>query len=239
MGLFDFFLSEEGQIKKNTARVTNRDSQPEDREAAARWLAERNSPQALLGMMQRFDLTLEHQLKDQSEKELVFDLLVAKGAQVVEPVKVWLRQCKSLAMPLKLLGEVAGREAAIEMCFELLRIEHQKDDFKPGKKKALLVWLADQRHAGAAAVAAPFLADFDEGVRYSAVEVIAGQAGDEGRAPLLGLLSGTKEESNRVRIRVASVFVQRGWRVDDAGEGLAGVLPAEFKVRDGRLVRGS
>jgi hypothetical protein len=239
MGLFDFFLSEEAQIKKNIARLTNRDSQPDDRDASAKWLAERNSPLALLGLLQRFDLALEHQLKDQAEKELVFDLLVAKGAQVLDPVRVWLRQCKSFAMPLRLLGEVGGREAAVEMGYELLKIELQKDDFKPVKKKALLVWLAEQRHAGASAAAAPFLADFDEGVRYSAVEVIAAQSGDEGRAALLELLAGTKEESNRVRVRVASVFVQRGWRVDDAGAGLVSVLPAEFKVRDGRIVRGS
>lgn len=239
MGLFDFFLSEDAQIKKHIARLTNRDSQPDDREASAKWLAERNSPQALLGMLQRFDLALEHQLKDQSEKELVFDLLVAKGAQVLDPVKVWLRQCKSFAMPLRLLGEVGGREAAVDMCLELLQIELQKDDFKPVKKKALLVWLAEQHHAAAGAAAAPFLTDFDEGVRYSAVEVISAQTGEEGRVPLLELLSGTKEESNRVRVRVASVFVQRGWRVDDAGEGLTAVLPAEFKVREGRIVRGS
>ena len=38
MGLFDFFLSDEKKIAKHQRRLTNRDSQPEDREASARWL---------------------------------------------------------------------------------------------------------------------------------------------------------------------------------------------------------
>lgn len=239
MGLFDFFLSEEKLVKRNIARLINRDSQPEDREAAARYLAQRDTAEASLGLLQRFDLQLEHQLKDQGEKELVFDLLVPKGKVLVEPLQVWLRQCKSLAMPLKLLGEVGGREVAIEMCYELLRIELEKDDFKPAKKKALLVWLAEQKHPGAALAAAPFVADFDEGVRYSAVEVIAAQADDSARPALLAVLTSPKEESGRVRARVAQVFVDRGWGLDGAEEAVAAHLPTGFRVRDGRIVRGS
>jgi hypothetical protein len=234
VGLFDFFMSEEKQIARHARRLTNRDSQPEDREASARWLAENGKPESILALLSRFDMNLEHQMKDQTEKELVYDLLLGKKDAASGPARSWLRQCKQFAMPLKLLGELEGREAAVKMAFELLEIERKKDDFKPEKKKGILVWLADVRHPGVIEAASAFLDDFDEGVRYSAVEAIAAQGSDAGREPLTRALTTPRDESNRLRVRLAEIFVQRGWRVD---ESAAERLPEGFRIRDGRVVR--
>ena len=236
MGLFDRFFGDEAKIQKHTRRLTNRDSQPDDRDASARWLAERGTAQALIGLLQRFDLSLEHQMKDAGEKDLAYSLLLAKGEQAIEPTKAWLRQCKQFAMPLRLLGEIGGGNAAIETAYELLELELKKDDFKPEKKKGLLVWLADMRHSGASRAAEPFLKDFDEGVRYAAAEVIIAQGADTGRGPLLDVIANPKEESNRLKTRIAEIAVQRSWRVEDRAEALTKSLPSGFQVRDGRLL---
>lgn len=234
MGLFDFFLSEEKQIQRHVRRLTNRDSQPEDREASARWLAEKATPQALIGLLARFDINLDHQLKDAGEKEFVFSLLAGLGEAAIEPTRTWLRQCKHFALPLRLLGEIGGPRASLDMAFELLEIEGKKDDFKPDKKKALLVWLVGVKDPRCVEKAAPFLADFDEGVRYAAIEVLVAQGGDAGRAPLEAVLVNPREESNRLRVRVAEVFAQRGWR---AGPEVAERVPEGFAFRDGRITR--
>ena len=68
MGLFDFMLSPEKKIAKHVRRLTNRDAQPEDREGSAAWLAQHGTPQAILGLLSRFDMQLEHHLKDRSEQ---------------------------------------------------------------------------------------------------------------------------------------------------------------------------
>ena len=118
MGLFDFFLSDEKKIAKHQRRLTNRDSQPEDREASARWLVDQGSPPCLLALLARFDVSLDHQLKDKGEKDLVYALASSKGTEIIEPLHVWLRKCKSVALPLRLLEDLAGKPVAIDTACE-------------------------------------------------------------------------------------------------------------------------
>lgn len=239
MGLFDFMLSPEKKIAKHVRRLTNRDAQPEDREASAAWLANQGTPQSILGMLSRFDMALDHQLKDHGEKDQLFAMLVELGDPVIEPTRVWLKRCKSISRPLALLERIQGEEAAIQAAYGVLDVERSEgNDFKPQKKKTVLIWLADRQHHDAIERATPFLDDFDEGVRYAAAEVIIAQKDEAGREPLLHLLTNPEEDSNRLRVRVCEVFAQRRWPLgDDAAATLAGALPDGFSVRDGRIVR--
>lgn len=235
MGLFDLFLSDERKIKKHHRRLNNRDAQEEDRELSARWLAENGSPQALLALLSRFDMNLEHQLKDSGEKDLVYALLARQGDALLDPLHAWLARCKQVAHPLRLLAEQTDPEKAIAVVYDLLEAERARDDFKADKKKKLLIWLADQQHEGAIEAAMPFLSDFDEGVRYAAAEVIIAQEDDAGRAPLLAVLADPEEESNRLKVRVSEVFAARRWAIDEAPE-VADRLPNGYAVRDARVV---
>jgi hypothetical protein len=72
----------------------------------------------------------------------------------------------------------------------------------------------------------------DEGVRYAAVETLLKQ-GDEAaaRLPLLDLLA--KEESLRLRIRVADGFADQGWPVADRRQEIEKALPESYQL-DGR-----
>lgn len=233
MGLFDVFMSKEAKIRRHHRRTVNRDAAEEDRDASMRWLAQEGSPQALLALLSRFDLHLDHQLKDAGEKDLVESMVIAHGAAAVEPVRSWLRTCKGIARPLKVLAAVAGDQAAFDMAFELLEKELDGDPFKPEKKKKLLLWLAEHRHPRAIEAVGPFLRDFDEGVRYAAAEVLITQETDEARPGLEAVLLNPDEDSTRLRSRVADVFVARRWPV---AEGVAAVLPEAYAVRGGRVV---
>jgi hypothetical protein len=235
MGLIDLFMSQEKRIQRHTRRLTNRDSQPEDREASSRWLRELGTPPAIMGLLARFDMNLEHQYKDKQEKEFVFGLLASVGEPAVVCAKSYLRTCRQVAFPLRLLEELAGRPIAIDMALEILEAEYRKDDFKPDKKRDILVWLTEVRDPRCLVVASWLLKDFDEGVRYAAVEVIAAQEGDAGRAILLEALARPEEESTRLRGRLAELFATRHWSVE--GVDLAGKLPAPFQVQAGRVVR--
>jgi len=235
MGMFDFLLSEEKKIKKNQRRLINRDAQPEDREISAKWLADNGSPNALLALLSRFDMVLEHQLKNQGEVEYIYSLAARKGPAILEPLQAWLRQCRQVATPLRLYEEVAGHDRAVHMVYELLEKERARDLFKPGKKKKLLVWLAEVKHEGAIEAAVPFLKDFDEGVRYAAAEVVITQDDEVGRLPLLEALAQPDEESNRLKVRIAEVFASRRWSIEGV-DGVAELLPEGYAVRDGRIV---
>lgn len=236
MGIFDFFLSEEERIRRQQRTLTNRDKQPEDRETAARWLADNGSPKALVALLTRFDMSLENQLKDKSEKERVYGLLAKAGQATLRPLERHLEKCRAVPLPLKLLVEIAGEEAAIEKVFRLLEAERGRDDFNPEKKIDLLVWLVERRHPRAIEVVAPLLEDFDEGVRYAAAEVCFAQQDDAARPLLEKILRNPAEESNRLRVRVGDMFAQRRWPLE-LSEG-APALPAGFSLREGRLVAG-
>lgn len=235
----NFLLSEDRRIQKEQRRVTNRDLQPEDREAAYKWLADNGSGKALVALLTRFDMKLEHQMKDGDEKEYVFGLLLAHGPEKVErPVRAHLRRCRTIAMPLRLLSELKGDREAVEMAFELLDAERERDDFKPEKKIDLLVWLVDHKHERAVEVVSPFLRDFDEGVRFAAAEVLIGQGRDDQVRPLLeAVIANPKEESNRLRVRLYELFLKRGWKLDQPDQVAEG-LASGWQVVDGRITRG-
>jgi hypothetical protein len=235
--MLEWFMSTDKRIQKNRRRVTNRDAQPEDREMSARWLIDQGSAKALRALLMRFDMTLPQQMQDQSERELMYQLLAVRGKDLVRPLKVHLKSCRQFAYPIRLFEEVEGEDQTLALVYELLNYELEKDDLNhPDKKRHMLVWLTERNDERALAAALPFLKDFDEAVRMAAVEVVFNQKSAEGRAPLEAALIDPKEDSNRMRVRVAEIFAQRDWQVDQAA-AVTEALPAEFMVRQGRVVR--
>ncbi|TNE87944.1 MAG: hypothetical protein EP330_16775 [Deltaproteobacteria bacterium] len=235
MGLFDIFLSEDKLIAKHARTITNRDAQEEDREASVRWLANQGSERAILGLLARFDMALEHQLKDKGEKDFTYDVLLSLGDKAVGPTEAFVRRSKQVAWPLRLHTALTSEARSLELVYELLAAEVAKNDFKPARKKALLLWLTERTDSGAIAAATPLLEDFDEGVRYAAAEVILGQNDAAGREPLLSVLDNPEEDSNRLKLRIADVFAQRRWSVEGASPERLALLNG-YAVQDDRLI---
>jgi hypothetical protein len=234
MGFLDIFLSDDKKIQKRQRTLTNRDSQAEDREIAARWLTDNGTGKALLSLLSRFDMQLEHQINDRDERELVFALAMSKGQDILKPLRAHLRKCRKFALPVRLYRELKGDQGTVEFVFELLQLELDKDDFKPGKKTDMLVWLTDHNHPGMIEAVTPFLKDFDEGVRCAAAEVIISQKDDDGREVLELAFANPEEDSNRLRVRLAEVFASRRWSVVDV-DGVAANLPPGHTVTGGRV----
>lgn len=235
MGLFDFFMSDEQKINKHQRTLTDKAQQAEEREASARWLLQNGKPVSLLALLSRFEMRLEHQLNDQNEKELVYGMIAGQGDAAIEPLRAHLKRARQMAIPLRLLAEMRGTEEAVNAAIELLELERKKDDFKPEKKMQILVWLAEGRHVRAAPVAEHFLDDFDEGVRYSAAEVLIASGEEPARRALERALANPKEESTRVARRIADIFSGRGWRLEHP-DAMAAHCPPGFAVRGDRLV---
>lgn len=233
MGLFDRF-TKEGKFKRHVQRMSDRVAQPEDREGSARFLAEDGSPKAIMGLLSRFDITISGQSKDRAEKEFTYGLLVGLGADVGRPVRAWLARCKDYAYPLRLMLQIEGEQATIETVFEVLDGPAGSDAFESGRRKELLVWLAEHKHPDAIARVTRFLSDFDEDVRYAAAEVLVTQEDDAARPLLLKMLGDPEEESLRLKHRLAVVFSSRGWSVDPGA--LPAGLPDGFALRGDRIV---
>jgi hypothetical protein len=237
MGFLDSLFGPEKQILRQSRKLADIFAQPEDREAAARWLADEGSAQAILGLLGRFDVSIENSMKDAAEKEMVTDLLRGLGTSVLEPAKLYVRRCKNMAWPLRVIEESGGREEALAAVLGMLDEEAAREDFKPDRKRNLLVKIADWRDPRIVPSAARFLGDFDEGVRYAATEAVLAQGTADGHEPLLTALANPREESNRLRARIADAFATRGWTLGDRVQEIAAKPPAGWRVQGRSLVR--
>ena len=234
MGLFDFFSGgADGQLKRHSKRAMNLNAQAEDREASLHWLAQDGSEQAILGLLGRFTVTYEHQMKDLNEKQLVYELLDELGEAVCEPIKIWARTAPKFARPLQLVDKYQGEEATVAMLIEMLALEN--DPFKPEKKRQILIRLAEYTDERSVPAIEECLRDFDEGIRYAAVEAVLSQPDESVQRHLASAIADDKEESNRLRVRIAEAFHQRSWSLGDDSAAVAARPPHGWVVKDGKL----
>jgi len=234
MAWYDFITP--NSIPKHARRVQERDAQAEDRMASANWLADQNTAESLLAMCRRFDLQLENQMKDRDEKEAVVELLVSKGPAGATAARAHAARSPNFQHSLRALEAIEGASAGTSLLLDILAHETVDNEFKPEKKRTLLLKLAEHKDPRIIAAATPFLLDYDEGVRHAAVEALAGQDGDESRAPLDGALKLQREESTRVRGRLAEIFATRRWAIEDDG-WFAAHIPGGYQYVEGRLVQ--
>ena len=236
MGIFDFVTELTGNTEKKIElygrRVRHKDTPVEQRESAALWLAEEGSQPALVAMMGRFEMTYEHLMKDQVEKERVERLLLGSGTDAIPALEEFLRRGRNFPRALKVYEELAGSTKAKAMVLELVEVEFNKSGLKPKKKGDLLVTLSRFKGTDVTESAVRFLDDFDEGCRYAAAEVLANQEETpEIRDALIGRLV-PDEESGRVKHKVAELAVARGWTVGEVD------LPDGYSVVNGVVKAG-
>ena len=237
MGLLDWLTGgEDAQVKKHVKRMANLNAQTEDREFSAHWLAEHGTDEAIIGMLGRFNITLESRMKDAKEKELVYDLVAGLGHKATGPVRAWVRANQNFAQPLRLLQDIEGEGAVVEVLLEMLAAEN--DPIKTEKKRQILIRLAEHIDDRICEGVAPHIADFDEGVRYAAAEALIAQ--DDPAVPglLAAALANPEEESNRLRVRIAEAFNLRRWPLGDVAGAVAANPPLGWRVAGDQLIRG-
>lgn len=235
MAFWDVFLG--NSVERHARRLQDRNTQPEDREKSADWLAKDGSDGALLGLLGRYNLQLEHSIKDQKEKELVFGYLVEHGAKAAKAAREFSKTSVNFQGAVRLVEKLEGTPAALDLLLDLLAHERVDDEFKPEKKKNLLIALAERRDPRIVAASTPYMEDFDEGVRNAAVEAIAAQDPEQGRGPLCAHLCNPKEESTRIRGRIAELAANRRWELPP-DEWLTTHIPPGYRLIEGRLVAG-
>ncbi len=250
MGIFDL-LSKEGRAKSALDRAIKRTNdkfiQSPDRFGAMEKLREIGTDEALYGLVRRFGFVYDKSIEDEQEKQWVEDTLAGLGERVLAPVRRYILEGETISYPLHVLERVATPEKILEVIDDLLEREEPGYTRHPQKKIQVLTWLGEWKGAAPAEIArraAPYLADFDETVRFTAVETLAHQKDEAAaKAPLLDALVRPEEESRRIQVRIAEVLADAGWRVDDTPEHkagvvklLGGVLP-EFGLSHEKLVR--
>jgi len=233
MGFLDRFSKDGRDLRareKNAARAVNKYMQSPDRMKALQALRDDGSDDALYALMKRFGMMYDKTIEDEQEKEWVFELLVEKGAAVLPALKRYMASADSISWPLRLLDKVIdGREGRIDVIAAVLERHEPGYERDPTKKIQLLTHLAGLKHERVPPLVVPYLEDMDEGVRYGAVEALLKQ-GDEtvARLPLIDHI--IKEDSLRLRIRIADGFSELGWSVADKRAEVEKALPDTFQI---------
>ncbi|MBI4509970.1 MAG: hypothetical protein HY698_10080 [Deltaproteobacteria bacterium] len=247
MSLFDL-LSKEGRAKsaveKNAKRVMNKHLQSPDRFSAMEKLKEIGTDEALYCLAKRFSYVYDKTIEDEQEKEWVRNAMVALGERAVEPLLRYALNASTLSQPLHVLEKITSPERLLAIVDELLAREEPGYTRHPAKKVQILTWLAEWQGGGpveASKRVLPYLADFDEQVRFVAVDSLAHhKAQAVAREPLLAALIRPEEESRRIKVRIAEVLAENGWPISPHKEAiemlLASELP-EFSLKQDKLVR--
>ena len=235
MGILDLF-SKQGRTERaragNIKGAINKYAQSADRFRNLQALRDDGSDEALYGLLRRFGMMYDKTIEDEQEKDWVFEVLVEKGITILSSLKKYMREAESISWPLRLLDKVADREVEQATIQEILERHEPGYERDPTKKIQLLNHLAGLKDQRVPPLAAPYLADMDEGVRYAAVEALVRQ-GDEaaGAGPLLDQLTKAEEDSLRIRLQIAEGFADLGWPVPaDRRDAALKFLPDAFKL---------
>jgi hypothetical protein len=232
-GLF----SKERALQKTIEKATNKLAQQVDRWSALEKLREESSEEALFGLCKRWSITSLKGVEDEQEKNWVVDVLIEKGAMSFAPLVRYMKSADQLSFPLRVLERIADHDKILKVVDEILASEPPGYVRMPDRRIDLLKWFTEWKEATDDEViprVKPYLADFDENSRFTAIEGLAPRDPKKIAEPLIDALLRPEEESGRIRRTVVEVLEKSkaplGARTDQVKAALVGPLADDFKV---------
>lgn len=227
MGLKDLFSAEGRQqwkLGRLRKKLTQRFGQPEDRERAALQLADIGTDDAVRILLQRFTFTTEKATADQDEKHLIVELLEDIGEKAAPVVREYIEKQIEVAWAVRALRKMQSSEEVNGFIFDYLDGATSEDE-EPRKLAEMIKALRKVQDARTVKVVAPLLEDYDDEVRFAAIETLqdAGQA--EAREPMLERLVSDEEDSMRVKLRILEALESNGWEVKGYRKAVEEMLP--------------
>jgi hypothetical protein len=237
-GLF----SKERALQKTIEKATNKLAQQPDRWGALEKLRDDGSDEALFGLCKRFGVTSQKGIEDEQEKDWVVDTLVQKGSAALGPVHRYMKDAGQLAFPLRVLERTADHDKLIAIADEVFASEPPGYARFPERRIDMIKWFGEWKGATedeALSRIAPYVVDFDENVRFTAIDAISTRAPAKIAGPLIDALLRPEEESGRIKRTIVEVLERTkaplGDRAAQVGAMLTGQL-SEFKV-EGETVK--
>ena len=219
MGLADLFSKEARKsrnLSKTIQRANDKHAQSGDRFRALEQLRDEGSPEAIGGMLKRFNFVYDKSIEDEQEKEWVYQALSELGDKVLPELRKYMRESDTLAWALKVLEHIAKDQ----VFRDTLRVLCEQNDNSyvrdPNKKMQLVHFMGEHHDPSIAQLLTQYLEDIDEGVRFKAVEALLHQGYAEVIVgPLVTLLLNKKEESRRIKVRIVEGLADAGLPLTD------------------------
>src|SRR6185295_1757512 len=174
------------------------------------------------------------------EKLWVVDTLVDKGDAALAPVVRYMKTADQLAFPLRVLERIASRDKVLEVADELFASEPPGYVRMPERRIDLLRWFSEWKPVTDDEVIArftPYVTDFDENVRFIAIDGMATRDPAKIAPPLIAALIRPEEESGRIKRTIVEVLEKSRAPLGDQAPAVAamltGTLGDSFKVDAG------
>ncbi|HEY4179375.1 MAG TPA: hypothetical protein VGM90_21170 [Kofleriaceae bacterium] len=237
-GLF----SKEKALQKTIERATNKLSQQPDRWGALEKLKEDGTDAALVGLCKRWSITSMKGVEDEQEKNWVVDVMVSNGSGSLKPLTQYMKSAEHLAFPLRALERIGNHDQIMEAVDALFASETPGYVRMPERRIDLIRWFSEWKGATdeeRVSRLSPYVTDFDENSRFSAIEGLQNSPPDQIAAPLIAALLRPEEESGRIKRTIVEVLAKTKAPLGDHADAVAGMLRGpltEFKV-DGGIVK--
>lgn len=238
-GLF----SKERSLQKTIEKATNKLSQQPDRWGALEKLRDDASDEALFGLCKRFSITSMKGVEDEQEKSWVADVLVEKGMASLNALTRYMKTAEQLAFPLRVLERIADHDTVLKVVDQIFASEPPGYVRMPERRIDLIKWFTEWKGATDDEViprVTPYLPDFDENVRFTAIDGLSTKDPKKIAGPLIDGLVRADEESGRIRRTIVEVLERTkaplGSRSGEVAAMLTGQLADDFKV-DGDVVK--
>lgn len=158
------------------------------------------------------------------------------------PLVRYMKSAEQLGFPLKVLERVGDRDSVLSVVDDLFASETPGYVRMPERRIDLLRWFSDWKPATDDELVSrltPYVTDFDENVRFAAIDGMATRDPAKIAPPLIVALLNPEEESGRIKRTIAEVLQKTkaplGDKAKDVAAALTGPLGDSFKVDAGVL----
>lgn len=236
------FFSKERALQRTIKKATNKLAQSTERWAALEKLRDIGTDESLYHLLRRFSFASLKSVDDEQEKAWVVQAMCALGERSLPPLRKFMKSSTTVAYPLRILEDVANRKQALELIDELLEEEAPGYTKTTDKRKQLIDWLSEWpgcEDEDAVSRVTPYLADFDEGVRFATVEALSLRCTETAAEPLVSALLKEDEESGRLKTRIVEVMHEKELPVGERKKKVQKVLPdiaSEYRLQRDKLV---
>jgi HEAT repeat protein len=169
----------------------------------------------------------------------VLALVLQSGDAALPAVKRFILTRDEISWPLRALSDLLPQEAVVKFLVDVAHKVAAEYSRVPEKKVLLLHGLSAHKSPEITAAVLPFLDDMEDEVQIAAAEVIARQADESGREPLIQHFLKSHEGSNaRVREALAGLLADSTWDVKGYTPKVEAALPAGYKLDSkGKVLR--
>lgn len=227
------------KIRKNGHYLTLKTSSKDGRLQAIEILKEIGTKEAISAMLLRFRLTVPELTQDEDEKDYVSDIITKLGEKAKEPLIDFINRYDEVMRPLRLLAKLLSDEEITSILIEKIQdVDELYSSMRTIKIVEILKHLSEYKTPNLVPVALKFINSGDDEVVIEAIDVLATQADEETRIPLLTLAS-APDTTMRIIIHIGEMFEKLKWSIKGIPKRkqLEARLKSEFHIKKGGFLK--